>query len=116
MNSWRRSSSRARSWPTHCTPQRLRALELSGKPRFDRELWAKLAEAGLIAAGLPEEQGGAGLGFLTLAGIIEQVGRTAAPVPLLETTIMGALPIAEFGSAGHRRKPGSRARRAARRS
>ena len=82
----------------HCTPQRLRALELSGKPRFDRELWTKLAEAGLIAAGLPEEQGGAGFGFLTLAGIVEQVGRTAAPVPLLETTIMGALPIAEFGT------------------
>lgn len=82
----------------HCTPQRLRALELSGKPRFDRELWAKLAEAGLVAAGLPEEQGGAGLGFLTVAGIVEQVGRTAAPVPLLETTVLGALPIAEFGS------------------
>lgn len=85
-----------------CTPQRLRALELSGKPRFDRELWGKLADSGLIAAGLPEEQGGAGLGFLTLAGIIEQVGRTAAPVPLLETTILGALPIARFGSAAQK--------------
>lgn len=82
----------------HCTPQRLRALELSGKPRFDRELWGKLAEAGLLAAGVPEEQGGAGLGFLTLAGIVEQLGRTAAPVPLLETTVLGALPIAAFGS------------------
>ena len=37
-----------------CTPQRLRALELSGQPRFDRELWSKLAEAGLVAAALPE--------------------------------------------------------------
>ena len=85
-----------------CTPQRLRALELSGRPRFDRELWDKLAESGLIAAALPEEQGGAGLGFLTLAGIIEQVGRTAAPVPLLETTVLGALPIARFGSAAQK--------------
>ena len=86
----------------HATPQRLRALEQSGAPRFDRALWAKLAEAGLIAAGVPEAQGGAGLGFLTLAGILEQTGRTVAPVPLLETAVLGALPIAEFGSAAQR--------------
>jgi alkylation response protein AidB-like acyl-CoA dehydrogenase len=85
-----------------CTPQRLRALELSGKPRFDRALWGKLAEAGLIAAAVPEAQGGADLGFLTLAGIVEQVGRTAAPVPLLETMVLGALPIARFGSAAQK--------------
>ncbi|MGH7288030.1 MAG: acyl-CoA dehydrogenase family protein, partial [Myxococcota bacterium] len=61
-------------------------------------LWKQLAEAGLIAAGLPEAQGGAGLGFLVVAGIVEQVGRTVAPVPLLETSVLGALPLAEFGS------------------
>jgi alkylation response protein AidB-like acyl-CoA dehydrogenase len=82
----------------HCTPQRLRALELAGGPRFDRALWRQLAEAGLVAAGVPEAQGGAGLGFLVVAGIVEQVGRTAAPVPLLETSVLGALPLAEFGS------------------
>jgi alkylation response protein AidB-like acyl-CoA dehydrogenase len=82
----------------HCTPQALRALEQAGGPRFDRALWSKLAEAGLLAAGLPEAQGGAGLGFLVVAGIVEQAGRTAAPVPLLEATVLGALPLAEFGS------------------
>jgi alkylation response protein AidB-like acyl-CoA dehydrogenase len=86
----------------HCTPQRLRALELAGGHRFDRELWGKLAEAGLLAAAVPEAHGGAGLGFLVLAGIVEQVGRTAAPVPLLEASVLGALPLAEFGSAAQR--------------
>src|SRR5215470_13277155 len=81
----------------HCTPQKLRALEQAGGPRFDRALWGRLAEAGLIAAGLPEAQGGAGLGFLVVAGIVEQLGRTAAPVPLLEATVLGALPLAQFG-------------------
>lgn len=85
-----------------CTPQKLRALEQAGGPRFDRALWKQLAEAGLIAAGLPEAQGGAGLGFLVVAGIVEQVGRTAAPVPLLEATVLGALPLAAFGSAAQR--------------
>jgi alkylation response protein AidB-like acyl-CoA dehydrogenase len=87
-----------------CTPQKLRALELAGGPRFDRALWKQLAEAGLIAAGLPEAQGGAALGFLVVAGIVEQVGRTAAPVPLLEATVLGALPLAQFGSAAQREK------------
>ncbi len=82
----------------HCTPQRLRALELGAGPRFDRELWAKLARAGLVDAGLPEAQGGAGLGFLAVAGIVEQVGRTVAPVPLLETCALGAPALAAFGS------------------
>jgi alkylation response protein AidB-like acyl-CoA dehydrogenase len=82
----------------HCTPQRLRAIEQAAGPRFDRTLWSQLAEAGLLAAGIPEARGGAGLGFLVVAGIVEQVGRTAAPVPLLETSVLGALPLAEFGS------------------
>ena len=81
-----------------CTPQKLRALEKAGGPRFDRALWKQLGEAGLIAAGVPEAQGGAELGFLVVAGIVEQVGRTAAPVPLLEATVLGALPLARFGS------------------
>jgi len=87
-----------------CTPQKLRALELAGGPRFDRALWKQLAEAGLIAAGLPEAYGGAGLGFLVVAGIVEQVGRTVAPVPLLEASVLGALPLAEFGSAAQQER------------
>ena len=38
------------------------------------------------------------LGFLELAGVLEQVGRTTAPVPLLEVSVLGALPIVQFGS------------------
>lgn len=86
----------------HCTLPRLRALEQADEPRFDRELWATLAESGLIGAGWPEEHGGAGLGFLVVAGIMEQIGRTVAPVPFLETAVLGALPLAQFGSAAQR--------------
>jgi alkylation response protein AidB-like acyl-CoA dehydrogenase len=77
--------------------ERLREVERAG-PRFDRDLWAKLAEAGLLGTAVPEEFGGAGLGFLELAGIAEQVGRTAAPVPFVETLVLGVLPLLEFGS------------------
>ncbi len=86
------------------SPDRLKLVERGGGPRFDRELWTDLAKAGLLGIAVPEDLGGSGLGFLELALIVEQVGRATAPVPFLETTILGALPIAEFGSAEQRRE------------
>jgi alkylation response protein AidB-like acyl-CoA dehydrogenase len=80
------------------TTERVREVETSEGPRFDRELWSALAEAGLLGSAVPEAQGGAGLGFLEVAAILEQIGRATAPVPFLETVVMGVLPLAEFGS------------------
>jgi alkylation response protein AidB-like acyl-CoA dehydrogenase len=82
--------------------ERQRDLEKAGGPRFDRELWHAAAEAGLLGISVPEEHGGAGLGFLEVAAILEQVGRHTAPIPLFETVVLAALPIAEFGSAAQR--------------
>jgi acyl-CoA dehydrogenase len=80
------------------TNERQREIEQSGEPRFDRALWSKLAEAGLLATAVPEAHAGAGLGFLELAAILHQVGRHTAPVPVVETLVLGALPLAQFGS------------------
>ncbi len=80
------------------TQERMTAIEKAGGPRFDPDLWRAVAKAGLLGIAVPEEYGGAGLGFLEVAGIVEQLGRTTAPVPLFETLVMGALPLAEFGS------------------
>ena len=54
---------------------------------FDRELWAVLAEAGIVGISLPESVGGGGLGFLETCIVLEEVGRTAAPIPAL--AVMG---------------------------
>jgi alkylation response protein AidB-like acyl-CoA dehydrogenase len=83
--------------------EQLREIERADGPRFDRELWSQLAKAGLLGIAVAEEYGGAGLGFLEVAGIVEQVGRTTAPIPFLETVVLGALPIAEFGTAEQQR-------------
>ncbi len=82
--------------------ERLREIERADGPRFDPELWSRLADAGLVGLGVPEAHGGGGLGLLELAGVVEQVGRTAAPVPFFESAILGALAIAEFGSEAQR--------------
>lgn len=79
------------------TLERLKEVE-GGDDNFDRELWKKLAEAGVLGIAVPEAYGGGGLGFLETALVLEQVGRTVAPVPYFATVVLGALPIARFGS------------------
>ena len=86
------------------THERVRQIERAGGPRFDRDLWRAVAEAGLLGIAVPQAQGGAGLGFLEVALIVEQTARAAAPIPLLETVVLGALPIAEFGTAPQRER------------
>jgi acyl-CoA dehydrogenase len=81
-----------------CTQERLKAAEQGDGPRFDRELWNEVAQAGLVGIAIPEACGGGGLSFFELALVIEQVGRTSAPIPFIETAVLGALAIAEFGS------------------
>src|SRR6185295_13578158 len=85
----------------HVTSERLKAVEADAD-RFDRTTWAELARARLLGTALPEEHGGSGLGLVELCLVLEQVGRTVAPVPAWPTLVLGALPIAEFGSPAQR--------------
>jgi alkylation response protein AidB-like acyl-CoA dehydrogenase len=85
------------------TPERLREVEDTDE-RFDRKLWGELASAGLLGIWLPEDVGGAGLGFVAAGIVAEEAGRTAAAVPIVASSVLGAGPIAEFGDAGQRRR------------
>ena len=66
--------------------------------RFDRELWASLAASDLLGVAVGEEYGGLGLGMIETALVLREQGRRVAPVPLWPTLVLGAMPIAEFGS------------------
>lgn len=77
-----------------------RLKEIDATPdHFDRDLWSRLADAGLLGVTIPEEHGGLGYGFLEAAIVLEQMGRTVAPVPYLASVVLGALPVTRFGSA-----------------
>jgi alkylation response protein AidB-like acyl-CoA dehydrogenase len=80
------------------TQEALRAVEASDRPGFDASLWSRLSEAGLLGIAVPEEQGGLGLGFLELCQLLEEVGRTVAPVPALAGLAYGALPLSRHGT------------------
>jgi 3-oxocholest-4-en-26-oyl-CoA dehydrogenase beta subunit len=79
------------------TPDRLKEVE-AGREGFDRSLWKELGDAGLLGVAVPESDGGGGLGFLELCLVLEEGAAAAAPVPLLPSLVLGALPIAEFGT------------------
>ena len=80
------------------THESIRAIERAEGPRFDADLWKTLGTSGLIGVALPEAYGGAGMGFLEFSAILEKVGKTVAPVPLLETVVLGGLPLAAHGT------------------
>ena len=63
----------------------------------DTGLWATMAESGLVGIGLPESVGGAGLGFLEVCIVLEEVGRGAVPVPAFAVMGLGALALSQFG-------------------
>jgi acyl-CoA dehydrogenase len=83
------------------TPERLKQLEAGEEP-FDRSTWGELAEAGLLGIALPDDLGGGGLGLLELCLVLEEVGRHVAPLPVLPSILMGALPVAAFGNEAQR--------------
>jgi acyl-CoA dehydrogenase len=87
------------------THERLREFESDADgDRFDRKLWAELAGAGLLGISLPEDVGGAGLGFLETGLLAEAAGRTAAYVPVIETLAAAAPAIAKFGTDAQRQR------------
>ncbi|HEY5025725.1 MAG TPA: acyl-CoA dehydrogenase family protein [Acidimicrobiales bacterium] len=84
-----------------CAVERVAAVEDSAD-RFDEALWSELAKANLLGLAVPEEHGGSGLGLTELCLVLEQQGRAVAPVPLWATVVLGALPVARFGTPEQR--------------
>ena len=69
---------------------------------YDEGLWSTLAEAGLLGMSISEAGGGMGFGMVELGLLLEEQGRTLAPVPLTATIAMAAMTIDRHGSAEQR--------------
>ncbi|MGW7238731.1 acyl-CoA dehydrogenase family protein [Streptomyces sp. NPDC054804] len=83
----------ARIFADLATPERLRAAGTGSDP----ELWKALTAAGLVAA--VEE-----LGLLGLVLLLEEQGRTTAPVPYAVSCVYGQLAIAAHGTSEQRER------------
>ncbi len=72
-----------------------RAIDAGG--HFDRGLWKEIAELGWLGLVLPERFGGAGLGWLHLEFLMEEMGRRLAPGPFFGSLLAG-IAIEQAGS------------------
>ena len=79
-----------------CTSEFVRA-RMAEDRGFTREFWTKLAEQGWLGLVYPETYGGAGLGFVDLTVLMEEMGRAVMPGPFF-ATMLGGLVILEAGS------------------
>jgi alkylation response protein AidB-like acyl-CoA dehydrogenase len=70
----------------------------AGDERLDRGLWQDLADAGVLGLTVPTQHGGAGIGLSEFALALTEQGRRVPHVPLWETVVLGALPLARYGT------------------
>lgn len=69
---------------------------------IDQNLWQHAVETGWTAVPVPEEYQGLGLGMVELALIAEQIGREAASVPFLASTVLVTEALIRHGNAAQR--------------
>ncbi len=81
-----------------CQPEQVRYAWVNGTGRLP-EVWAGLAEMGVVGLTVPEEHGGLGMHEVDLVLLLEETGRVALPEPLVETTAVAAPLLAEAAPA-----------------
>jgi acyl-CoA dehydrogenase len=94
----------ARDYLTEHSPLTACRRVLEGKDLFDATLWKGVAEMGWLGAAVPEEYGGAGLGYLELVLIAEEVGRALAPIPFASSVYLATEALLLAGNAEQKKK------------
>jgi alkylation response protein AidB-like acyl-CoA dehydrogenase len=80
-----------------CRPEHQRELDKLDQ-RFDRALWGKLIDAGILTSASATSVGGDGFGVLEQVAILVALGHQLAAVPYLESVMLGAGALARFGT------------------
>jgi alkylation response protein AidB-like acyl-CoA dehydrogenase len=76
----------------------------SPQASHDAALWKGVAEMGWLGAVVPEALGGAGLGYLELVLIAEEVGRALAPIPFSSSVYLATEALLLAGSAEQKKQ------------
>ena len=71
-----------------CPPDALR-VSWASAPGWSTERWGALAELGVTGLTVPEAFGGLGLGLVDLVLVLEEIGRSGLPEPVLDTVAVG---------------------------
>jgi len=87
----------------HASLRVCRAVLESDQP-YSRELWKSAAALGWLGTAIPAEHGGAGMGYLELAVLAEEVGRVLAPIPFSTSVYLATEALILAGSPEQQRK------------
>lgn len=71
-------------------------------PGFDRELWGRMAEMGLLGLPFREDDGGVGAGPIEVAIVAEELGRVLAPEPYLASVVWAGGLVDRVGDSAQR--------------
>ena len=80
-----------------CTESVIKEVE-AGDLGYSPDLWKKIADLGWLGLVYPEHYGGAGMNFIDLAVLYEELGRAMFPSPYLFTIVLSGLTILEAGN------------------
>ncbi len=74
--------------------------ERGGVVAWEPSLWEEMVELGWTSLAVPEEAGGLGMPWVAVAGLVEELGRSAVPAPLVATLQTTAV-LAQAGAGAH---------------
>lgn len=77
--------------------------ERDGQP-YLKDAWAALSEAELMSLSLSEEAGGGGMGEEELSILLREIGAVGAPLPVMSTLVLAALPLDKFGNDAQKKR------------
>ena len=78
----------ARRFLSERSPPKIVRQVLEGDESHAANLWHAMAEMGWLGAAIPEQYGGAGLGYEGLCVLAEELGRALAPVPFASSAYL----------------------------
>jgi alkylation response protein AidB-like acyl-CoA dehydrogenase len=76
-----------------------RRRTVAEEPGFDRALWRRLAEMGVLGLPFSEADGGVGAGPVEIAIVCQELGRVLAPEPYLASVVHAGGLVAAVGTA-----------------
>jgi alkylation response protein AidB-like acyl-CoA dehydrogenase len=87
---------------TECPMTLVRQL-MADERGHSPDLWRRMADLGWMGLVFPEAYGGAGLTWVDLVVVLEEMGRVVMPGPFFSTVVLGGTTILEGGSEEQKR-------------
>src|SRR5262249_39614528 len=75
---------------------------LEAREVYAADLWRAMADMGWLGAAIPEQYGGAGLGYEGLCVLAEELGRALPPVPFASSAYLACEAVLLAGSEAQR--------------